>query len=122
MAQNKLDVGKLERLLNRNLTEEESYDVALWEKGRALAHQVILPGWDVILEMLRSYAEDSKDKLSHIDPSKKDEILAEHSVCFAAQKIYSNFVEDVQRAVNQPPPSVIREQLQVATNAPPEGL
>lgn len=104
------------------LTDEERQQVLLWEKGRALKSIVGLFGWDVILEMLRSYPESSMEKLKRIDPAQKDEVLAEHAVMYAANRIYVAFVEDAQNAVEaaEHPPDVVKKGIRALHPGPPE--
>lgn len=108
-----LDVGKLEQLLERQITDEESAEIELWEKGRLLAQLVGTPAWDVVLEMLASYTANSLRDLAKTSPADDQHVKAMHSIAYSAQSIYNNFIEDVQAAIEaaKKPPKVISDQI-----------
>jgi hypothetical protein len=110
--------------VGQQLTEEEIYQVELWEKGKALSQIVGHYGWDVILATLKNYEDDSTERLKRIDPSKTAEVLAEHAVMYAAGRIYANFVEDVQAAVeaSQKPPAALKRGMSKLRPGPVESL
>jgi hypothetical protein len=106
------------------LTDEERAEVILWEKGKALSSIVGGYGWDVVLEVLKDYEESSVFKLKQIDPSQKEEVLAEHAVMYAAARIYNSFVTDVQNAVDaaQHAPASVKRGIRMLQPGPPESL
>ena len=112
----------IEMVTGAPLTEEERAAVELWEKGRALKNVVGVYGWDVILEMLRSYPETSIERLKRIDPSQRDEVLAEHAVMYAANRIYVAFIEDAQNAIEAAdhPPDVVKKGMRAMKPGPLE--
>ena len=103
------------------LTDEEKHEISMWGKGRALNGVVATEGWQVILEMLQSYAADALQRLVNTDPKQKEDVLAEHCVAFTAGKIYNNFVQDAQAAIDASvkTPDVIKDGLKRGP-APPE--
>ena len=117
-------VSQLEALRGGELTPEEKNEIVLWEKGRALAHQINAPGWDVVLEMLQSYATNEIATLARTDPSKKEEVLAAHAVFFAANGIFVRFQEDVQAAIDasRRTPEALKQGFRRAMPVPPESL
>ena len=123
-SKKRFDVLRLEQLLDRELRPEEQNQVALWEKGRALAQMKSMFGWDVILEVLQSYPLQAMDDLMRMDPAStpRDERDAQQILAFAANRIFQNFQADVASAIDasRKPPDVITEQLRHVTTAPPE--
>jgi hypothetical protein len=117
-------IRTLEALRGQELDPEEQGEIDEWNKGRALAQMVVMPGWRVVLEMLASYAANSSRKLNATDPKNRDEVLAEHAVTFAATRIYYSFLEDVGSAVekSRTTPPVIKDGLRRVSPAPPELL
>lgn len=116
-------VEKLETVNKKQLSDEERDDVERWRKGRALAFVVNTDGWDVIREMLQSYATREFDRLLSIDPGNKDEVMAAHAVAFAANRIYSCFIQDVQTCIETTrAPQIIRESISKISPVPPESL
>ena len=115
-------VDRLESLSGKPLTEEQEVEVALWNKGRDLAFVVNSAGWDVVREMLQSYVTNEIDRLLSTDPASRDEVLAAHAVAFSANRIFTIFTEDVQRAVNASvkTPQIVKEQLSKLSPIPPE--
>jgi hypothetical protein len=117
-------VGHLEAINGRNLDPEQQEDIERWQKGREIAHVVNSPGWGVILEILGSYAAKECDRLVNTDPGNKDAVLAAHATAFAAGRIFTLFVEDVQNLVTSSSrvPDSVREGLKHASPVPPESL
>lgn len=106
------------------LTDEQQEEIDLWNKGRSLGFVVNSQGWDVIREMMGSYVAKEVDRLLSIDPGSRDEVIAAHAVAFAARRIFTVFVEDVQRAVNaaRSTPPIVKERLSKISPVPPESL
>lgn len=92
-------IERLENLSNQSLNQFEKDEIEVWNKGRALGFIVNSFGWDVVREMLQSYVTKEIDRLISTDPANRDEVLANHAVAFSASRIYSVFMEDVQRCV-----------------------
>ncbi len=117
-------IETLEALRGSELDAEELGEIDQWNKGRALMQLVVTPGWNVVLEMLSSYAGNSMHKLASIDPKNKEDVVAEHAVFYAASKIYNLFVEDVQSAIERAKitPGVIKDGLRKVSPAPPESM
>jgi hypothetical protein len=115
---------QLETINGRGLESDELYDVDQWQKGRALAHVVNSPGWDVVLEILSSYAAKETERLVCTDPGNKDAVLAAHATAFAAGRIYTLFVEDASNLVtaSNRVPDVVKDSLQRTSPIPPESL
>lgn len=115
---------QLESINGRGLGEEEQYQVEEWQKGRALAHTVNSPGWDVALGLLGSYATNETETLLRTDPVNEKAVLAAHSLAFSAARIYNLFIDDVQRlvTVSQQVPEVVKEGLKHSSPVPPESL
>lgn len=115
---------QLENINGRSLVDDEQYQVDQWQKGRALAHVVNSPGWDVVLEILGSYAAKEAERLIGTDPGNKDAVLAAHATAFAAGRIYALFVEDAQNLVTASSrvPDVVREGLKHTSPVPPESI
>lgn len=115
-------VEQLERNNGKPLEEEERAEVELWQKGRALSHQVNAPGWDVVLEILQNYVTQNINQILNTDPGNKDEVLATHAVAFAASRIYRLFREDVANAIeaSKRTPECLKEGLRKVSPVPPE--
>jgi len=120
----RLDLSALQRVLDRKLQPEEEYQIEQWEKGKALQEMQHFLGWEVILEMLQSYALKALTELTQIDPSDEREVRAQQAVAFAANRIFKNFRDDVAKAIEaaKSPPPVILEQLKHNTSGLPLGL
>lgn len=103
------------------LTDEEKHEIEMWGKGRALQAIVGTEGWQVVLEMLQNYAADALQRLVSTDPARKEDVLAEHAVAFAAGRICNSFVQDATAAVDASKitPASIKEGLK-RSSAPPE--
>src|SRR5437660_4261202 len=89
-------VDRLRGLLNRDLTEDETTSIYHWQKGRALQQTLATAGWEVVVEMLQSYAETAIQDLLSTDPANERNVIANHAVAFAANRIFRLFLDDVQ--------------------------
>ncbi len=98
------------------LTEDEKDELILWDKGRALLQITSLNGYEVVLEILQSYAEKAIQQLIATDPANRDEVLANQSVAFASNKMFRNFVEDVNNAItaSAKTPEFLKQQVRSA--------
>lgn len=117
-------IAQLETIRGKELTPEERDEIVLWEKGRSLAHQVNAPGWDVVLEMLQSYATNEIETLARTDPSNRDAVLAAHAIFYAANGIFVRFKEDVFRAIeaSRKTPESLKQGFRGVSPVPPESL
>lgn len=117
-------VDQIESIGGKPLEPEDKADIELWQKGRQLAHQVNSPGWSVVLEMLQSYVTQHVNVLMNTDPVKRDEVISNHAVMFAAGRIYSLFQEDVANAIaaSRKIPEVVKDGLRRVSPVPPESL
>ena len=93
-------VQQIETINGHKLDDEQLDEIVRWQKGRDLAHVVNSPGWDVVLEILSSYADKEAQRCINTDPGNEKAVLAAHAVAFAASRIFTLFVEDVQNCVN----------------------
>jgi len=117
-------IQTLEAIRGQELDPEELSEIDLWNKGRALAQIVGMPGWRVILEMLASYAADSARRLHATDPKDTEDILAEHAITYTTTRICNLLVDDVQKAVDsaRKTPNVVKDGLRKVSPAPPESM
>jgi hypothetical protein len=81
------------------ISEEEKNEIELYQKGRALGHMVQFEGWEVITQMLRSYAEGATRQLVTKIPPGSPEVVAAHAAAHAANEVVNNFFYDVDRAI-----------------------
>jgi hypothetical protein len=108
-----LMLDRLETMRKQPLTDEEKHEVNLWNKGRALSQIIVTEGWEVVLEMLQSYAGDAIEQLMKIVPGDDKEVVFQHAVAYAAGKIYTNFISDANQAVeaSRVTPGCVKEGL-----------
>jgi hypothetical protein len=103
------EVFRTEQLLGRALEPDEADEIIQYGKGRELAHLVNDPGWLVALEMLRGYVESATRSLVGLPPGHPD-VVAAHAAASAVTDLYTKFIQDVDQAVNQEPPDVLRRR------------
>lgn len=108
----------------RALTEEEEYEIQQWQNGRDLSQITHLPGWEVVLSMLKSYSDDATEKLLTTDPGNVDEVRAAHATAYAARRIVILFQEDALRAVeaSRKTPGIVSSEVRKFSEVPPESL
>lgn len=119
-AQMMLD--RIESISGRELSPEEREDIEAWQRGTALSQLTSFYGWEVAMDMLRSYAEDQLQKLVNTDPADRDNVIGYHAAAFAANKIFFCFLEDVKNYIarSQNVPAAVRSLSR--TSAPPESV
>jgi hypothetical protein len=95
------DIGTLinEISTDKDYSQEDKRDVQLWLKGRALASLVNTDGWDVVKEMLQSYARSALEGLIEIHPAEKDKVSAAHAIAFAVNDLILKLFQDIGTAV-----------------------
>lgn len=113
-------MDRLEEYIGRELTQDERNEIEVWQKGKALAPLTGFYGWEVVMEMLRSYAEDAIQRLIVTDPGDTTNIVGFHAAAYAANKIYHNFATDVKNAIDKKTPEIMRGYVKkhIANGAP----
>lgn len=108
-------INNLEAKLGIQLDDEQQAEIELWQKGRDLQSISGHHGWSTVLEMLQSYAIDATRRCVNTDPL-TDEARVEHAIAFAANRIYTNFINDVDAAIqaSQQTPEVLKQGIRSA--------
>lgn len=119
MALKDVTIENIEQAVGRPLSEEEQTEVILWQKGKALQQLSAFPGWQVVLEMLESYAQNSTDECVRTDPGQPDEVRANQAVAFAMRRVVNSLLSDINAAVNADIPDVIRSGARASVSAIP---
>jgi hypothetical protein len=113
-------VERVEAAFGRVLTEDEKYEVLLWDRGRTLAPHVQTESWTVILRTIKNYVEDAAEALIDMKPG--DPLLTEtHAMAYVLDTFYKKFQEDIFRAINAPMPQCLRKAV-TNSQVPPESL
>lgn len=118
-------IAVIETAKQEALSQDEIDEIELWEKGRALAQLTSQYGWEVALEMLKSYVTDQIENLMNTDPGNRDEVQACHAVAFAANRVYNTFIQDVQNAVrasSETPECIKANSKRIKTAVPLESM
>jgi len=113
-------VDRVESALGRKLTEEEKFELILWDRGRTLAPQVQTESWQIILDSIKSYVDDAAEALVFMSPGSTT-LKEAHAVAYALKTFYIKFQEDIFRAINAPTPQVLKHALR-NSQVPPESL
>lgn len=118
-----LFIERLEALHERPLTDEEKFEVELWQKGRKLRQIVGLEGWEIAVDTLRSFAVTSMDTLMSIPPG-DPRVEAAHAVAYGANETFVKFQQAIANALraSQQPPVVLQEGYKQATAMPIESM
>jgi hypothetical protein len=109
-------VEKLEAQLGTQLNEEQQGEIELWQKGRALQALTGHYGWPVLQEMLQSYSTDATRTLLQVDPAQREEVVAQHAVAYAANRLYVLLVDDIKAAIeaSNTTPVVLKQGIRAA--------
>lgn len=112
------------RAADQTVTEEDCAEIELFHKGRALSTLVNSYGWDVLLEMLKGYVEQSTQDLLRIAPGHATVVPA-HAAASAVADLYFKLLGDIQAAIDashQTPAVVKRGYSRVKSEVPMESL
>ena len=118
-------ISTIETSRNEALSQDDIDEIERWQKSRALAQLVGQDGWEVLIDMLKSYVTDQIDNLVNADPGNRDEVLACHAVTYAVKHLYDKFTEDVANAVQYAahvPESIKTNARKVKTHIPLENM
>lgn len=105
------------------LTEEEQYEVEQWTNGKELEHMTTLPGWEIIRNMLKAYADSATEALFKLLPG-DPAVPQAHAAAKMADDIKHFFDSDVQRAIDagHTVPVFLRKAFVNSSGLPPEAL
>jgi len=111
---------QIERLNDTPLSDEQRYELELWNRGRALQQIHGGFGWDVIEEIHQEIMQYEIEKLMNTHPEQVDAVRAQHAIAFAKVDFVREFKAKVQEALNQGLPETMKQQIR--TPAPPESM
>jgi len=102
------------------LTDEERYEIDLYNRGRDLAHLVPSPGWDTALAMLQSYPANAVRDLMGLAPG-DPAVETAHAAASGAAQVVAHFIQDVQNAVDasRQMPDALKKGLRAVKAATP---
>lgn len=89
---------ELEETLSDGLTEEDRYELEMWENGRELQSIVNTRGWDIVLATLETYVAKANADLIGMAPGSPDVVTA-HAAVSAANDLVNKFKQDIHAAV-----------------------
>jgi hypothetical protein len=118
--QESMMIERIQSALGRVLTDEEKYEVVLWDKGRTLAPHIQTESWQIILDSIKNYVDEAAEALVVLSPGSPT-LKEAHAVAYAMKTFYIKFQEDIFRAVNAPTPTVLKRALR-NSEVPPESL
>lgn len=115
---------RIASVLGKELSEEEQFQIDQWQNGQSLADMIQHPGWEVIVNMLKSYRDEALFRLAATDPGNIDEVRTNHAVFYSAERILNNFQQDVNRAIeaSKTTPFIVKDGVKRFSSAPPESL
>ena len=101
---------QLEGIFNRPLTDEEKFEITLWQKGKALQSLLNFEyGWQVAIDTLKQYPQQLYEDLMETAPGDKDLIAAKHAAAYGSNETYRRFVQDIQAAISTPMPEIVKQ-------------
>lgn len=102
-------IGQLEDIFQRPLTDEEKFEITLWQKGKALQQISNFHGWQVAIDTLKQYPQQLYEDLMNTAPGDKDLIAAKHAAAYGSNETYRLFLQDIQTAIDAPTPEIVKE-------------
>jgi hypothetical protein len=118
-----LMVERVETSLGRTLTDEERFEVELWDRGRTLAQVVHTEAYIILIDTLRSYADRSTHDLLKLSPG-SEHVKEAHAAAYALNDLFVKFQEDINSAVtnSMTTPSVLKNAARMSSPVPPESM
>jgi hypothetical protein len=109
--------------LAAELTPEEQYEIDQWHNGRELEHLTQQPGWEIVRNMIKAYADSATKELFKLLPG-DPAVPQAHAAAKMADDIRHFFDSDVQNAINagHTVPEVLRRAHANTSGLPPEAL
>jgi hypothetical protein len=116
-------VERIESSLGRTLTEEERFEVELWDRGRTLAQVIHTEAYTILIATLKSYADRATYDLLKLSPG-SDHVKEAHAAAYALNDLFVKFQEDINQAVtnSMTTPSVLKNAARLASPVPPESM
>lgn len=115
-------IHKLGMQLGESLTEEDQYEIEQHANGRELAHLTTQEGWQIVVNMLRSYSEKATADLLRLAPG-DPHVPQAHAAAAALTAVVTTFLYDVDQAIQRGReiPDVVRKAfVSTSGNIPPE--
>lgn len=118
-----LMISRIEGSIGRSLTDEEKYEVELWDRGRTLAQVVNTEAYTILVDTLKSYADRATYDLLKLSPG-SEHVKEAHAAAYALNELFVKFQEDINHAVvnSTTTPSVLKNSARLASPVPPESL
>ena len=98
MSAESLMVDRVEGGLGRALTDEERFEITMWDRGRTLAQVINTEAWEILLDTIKSYVDGATEALLRLSPGDAN-VKEAHAVAFALSDFYQKFQQDVNQAV-----------------------
>lgn len=118
-----LMVERIQGSLGHELSEEDKFEVELWERGRTLAQVINTEAYTILVATLKDYADKAVGALLKIPPG-SEHVPEAHAAAYALSDLYVKFQEDIQNAVNSSmtTPAVVKNMARLMSPVPPESL
>jgi len=87
-------------------------DLSLYDMGRSLRAVVHTPGWEIVLDTLKSYKDQAVEDLVALAPGDPT-VPTVHAAASALSDQFSKFQQDIDRAIEfaANPPEALQEYL-----------
>lgn len=114
-------IHKLGMQLGESLTEEDQYEIEQHTNGRELEHLTTQEGWQIVVNMLRSYSDKATADLLRLEPG-HPAVPQAHAAAAALTAIVTTFLYDVDQAIQRGReiPDVVRKAFVTTSGIPPE--
>lgn len=113
-------IDQIVKYCNRDLREEERIAVEWWVKGRSLAPLMESDGFQVVMEILESYAATDERRLLNL-PAGDPAVVAAHAAATTSRVNLARLKEDMAAAIDaaKDVPEVVKEAYR---GMPPESV
>lgn len=103
------------------ITDEEKQQAYRWADGNELRNIVDTPGFEIIMDKLNRYMDESiKSLLIGTVPTDKDAVLAKFAIAHASCEIFNRLKADIEAdlAEAKEMPDLIKQGIRITKNVP----
>lgn len=107
-------------LYTAGVTDDEKEQVRRWADGTELKHLTNQPGYEILINKIIKYMDNTNTVSIGTDPAKTDEVLAAHAIAHAIHAFYQWLVRDVNLDIlaSETVPEIVREGARISKGIP----
>lgn len=108
--------------MDSGVTDEEKQECRRWADGQDLQHLITMPGYEVIVNILKGFMEQDVQICMATKPGDNDSVLANQAVAYSSTQNFFRFMQEVASCVEaaKKTPDIVKEGIRLTRGIPPE--